>query len=113
MTRKDAIIARRSVRTYTEEPIKDKQLLDLRRFIGTLHPLHASIKININILSRADFQKNYRTTFAANASHYLVIRSVKKDGWLENAGFITKFFGKKYSEYTQIRHVIVGEGVNE
>ena len=88
MTRKDAIIARRSVRTYTEEPIKDKQLLDLRRFIGTLHPLHASIKININILSRADFQKNYRTTFAANASHYLVIRSVKKDGWLENAGFI-------------------------
>ena len=31
MTRKDAIIARRSVRTYTEEPIKDKQLLDLRR----------------------------------------------------------------------------------
>jgi len=36
-----------------------------------------------------------------------------KLGSLENAGFITKFFGKKYSEYTQIRHVIVGEGVNE
>lgn len=88
MTRKDAIIARRSVRTYTEEPLKDNQLLELRKFIGTIHPLHASIKININILSRADFAKNYRTTFSAKAAHYLVIRSVKKEGWLENAGFI-------------------------
>ena len=88
MTRKDAIFARRSVRTYTEEPIKDSQLLELRKFIGTVHPLHSSIKININILSRADFQRNFHTTFAANAAHYLVIRSVKKDGWLENVGFI-------------------------
>lgn len=88
MTRKDAIIARRAVRTYTAEPLKDKQLLELRQFISSIKPLHSSIKININILSREDYTRNYHSFFAHNCAHYLVIRSVKKEGYLENAGFI-------------------------
>ncbi len=88
MTRKEAIIARRAVRTYTTEPLKDIAISGLRQFIGTIKPLHSSIKTNISILSREDFARNFSTFFVPNAQHYLVIRSVKKDGYLENAGFI-------------------------
>lgn len=88
MTRKEAIIARRAVRTYTTEPLKDIVLSELRQFIGTVKPLHSSIKTNISILSREDFARNFYTFFVPNAQHYLVIRSVKKEGYLENAGFI-------------------------
>jgi len=88
MTRKEAIIARRAVRTYTTEPLKDIVISDLRQFITTIKPLHSSIKTNISILSREDFARNFSTFFIPNAQHYIVIRSVKKDGYLENAGFI-------------------------
>lgn len=88
MTRKEAIVARRAVRTYTAEQLKDKQLGDLRQFIGTVKPLHSSIKISLNILSREDFCRKYYSVFAPNAPHYIVIRSVEKEGYLENAGFI-------------------------
>lgn len=88
MTRKDAIVARRSVRTYTAEPIKDSVLAELRKFIGQIKPLHSSIKTNVTIHSREDFNRKYRSTFAHNAQHFIVIRSVMKDGYLENAGFI-------------------------
>lgn len=88
MTRKDAIIARRAVRTYTEEPIKDAQLGELRQFMGTIKPLHSSIKTKISILSREDFLRSFNSLFAPNAQHYVVIRSVMKEGYLENAGFI-------------------------
>ena len=43
MTRKDAIVARRSVRTYTAEPIKDSVLAELRKFMGTIKPLHTGL----------------------------------------------------------------------
>lgn len=88
MTRKDAIVARRSVRTYTAEPIKDSVLAELRKFIGTIKPLHSSIKTNISILSREDFTRKYHAILGHTAQHYIVIRSVMKDGYLENAGFI-------------------------
>ena len=88
MTRKEAIVARRSVRTYTGEPLKDKQLLDLRQFIATVKPLHPSIKMGLNILSRQDFLRQFSAFGAHDSAHYLVIRSVRKEGYLENAGFI-------------------------
>lgn len=88
MTRKDAIVARRSVRTYTAEPIKDSILSELRSFMGTIKPLHSSIKTNVSILSREDFARKYHTILSHNAQHFIVIRSVLKDGYLENAGFI-------------------------
>ena len=88
MTRKDAIVARRSVRTYTAEPIKDSILTELRQFIGTIKPLHSSIKTNVSILSREDYMRKYHAVMGRNAQHYIVIRSVMKDGYLENAGFI-------------------------
>ena len=43
-------------------------------------------------------------------SEYYIVYTL---GDIDNLSFMTKFFAKKYSEYTQIRHVIVGEGVNE
>jgi len=88
MTRKEAIIARRSVRTYTTEPVKDSVLSQLRSFIGTIKPLHSSIKTSISILSREDYIRNFSTMLVPNAQHYVVIRSVKKEGYLENVGFI-------------------------
>ena len=88
MTRKDAIIARRAVRTYTTEPVKDNVLDELRRFMATIKPLHSSIKTSISILSREDYVRSYTTFMVPNAQHYIVIRSVKKEGYLENAGFI-------------------------
>ncbi len=88
MTRKDAIVARRSVRTYTAEPIKDSVLAELRKFMGTIKPLHSSIKTNVSILSREDFTRKYHSILSHNAQHYIVIRSVEKEGYLENAGFI-------------------------
>ncbi len=88
MTRKDAVIARRAVRTYTTEPIKDNVLAELRQFLSTIKPLHSSIKTGISILSREDFTRSYNALLAPMAQHYIVLRSVKKDGYLENVGFI-------------------------
>lgn len=88
MTRKEAIVARRSVRKYTGEPLKDKQLLELREFIATVKPLHPGIKMGINILSRQDFVRQFSALGAHFSAHYLVIRSVRKEGFLENVGFI-------------------------
>ena len=89
MTLKEAIIGRRSVRTYTTEPVKDSLLDDLKAFIANLKPLNSGIKADVAVISREDFNRNYRGLFVpGTAQHFIIISSVQKEGYLENAGFI-------------------------
>ena len=88
MTLKEAIIARRSVRTYTSEPVPDAAIAGLKRFLGTVRPLHSGIKTGISIISKEDFRRAFRKLRLSDAQHYVILRSVKKDGYLQNVGFI-------------------------
>ena len=69
MTRKEAIIARRAVRTYTAEPLKDAVLAELRQFIGTIKPLHSTIKTNISAFIFLTSHPGWSTP-RINMNHY-------------------------------------------
>ncbi|MDR1002461.1 MAG: hypothetical protein LBL82_04235 [Oscillospiraceae bacterium] len=88
MTRKEAIVARRSVRNYTGEPMKEELIDEIQDFIGTIRPLDWDIRTTIEILDSEDFDQMFKGIMVPRASHYLVIRSATKEGYLENAGFI-------------------------
>ena len=88
MTLKEAIIARRAVRTYTTEPVPDAAIAGLKQFLGTVRPLHSGIKTGISIISKEDFRRSFHKLMLTDAQHYVVLRSVKKDGYLQNVGFI-------------------------
>lgn len=88
MTRKEAIVARRAVRNYTGEPMKEELIEELEDFAASVKPLHSDIRTTIEILDSEDFLQCFGGVFAPKATHYLVIRSAKKPGYLENAGFI-------------------------
>ena len=88
MTRKDAIVARRAVRHYTGEPMPETVIEDIENFIAGVKPLHDDIRTTVEIIDCEDFLAQFSGAFAPKASHYLVIRSAQKEGFLENAGFI-------------------------
>ncbi len=88
MTRKEAIISRRAVRRYTGEPIAESIIDNILEFITQVKPLHDDIRTTIEIIDSEDFEAAFSSFIGPRASHYLVIRSAKKEGYLENAGYI-------------------------
>lgn len=88
MTRKEAIIARRSVRQYTGEPISEEMLEKIEEFAVSVTPLHSDIRLTVEIMDEEDYFRAFKGFGLHRSCHYLVIRSADKPGYLENAGFI-------------------------
>lgn len=61
---------------------------EIEDFIAQVKPLHDDIRTTVEIIDCEDFFAEFAGMFAPKASHYLVIRSAEKEGYLENAGFI-------------------------
>lgn len=89
MEMKDAIVARRSVRTYTGEPLKESLIDSLMEFISHITPLHENIPVDIELYEREDFLRDFSRSVLYRANDFIVIRSACNiDGYLQNVGFI-------------------------
>ena len=58
MEMKDAIIARRSVRSYTGQPLDELVIDGLAEFISGIKPLHDNIPVDVMLYEREDFKRN-------------------------------------------------------
>ena len=89
MEMKSAIVARRSVRSYAGEPLRESVFDGLVEFISAIKPLHDSIPVDIEIYNREDFINDFSRAGLYRANDFVVIRSAKTaQGYLQNAGFI-------------------------
>ena len=89
MDMKDAIVARRSVRSYTGQPL-DELLIDrLAEFISGIRPLHDNTPVDIMLYESDDFHKEFGRSAFYRATDFVVLRSAESiGGYLENVGFI-------------------------
>ena len=89
MEMKDAIIARRSVRSYTGQPLDGLLIDSLAGFISDIRPLHDNIPVDVMLYEKEDFHKEFGRSSMYRATDFVVIRSAMSvQGYLQNAGFI-------------------------
>lgn len=84
----EAIFCRMSVRKFRMEPIEEKRLEHLNRFIGMVTKLREEIPYRIEIKCPLLRKETIRGAGKAEAPYYLVFYSQLAEGYLENAGFI-------------------------
>lgn len=88
MTMMEAITARKSIRSYEMEPVDQGILDDLVDFLSDLEVPEPGIDWNFDLLPLADMCKIVDGVPRLQAPHYLVLRSVKTKGCLQNAGYL-------------------------
>ncbi len=88
MTLWDAIIARRSIRSYDMEELDEALIEELVDFLSELTVPDDSIDWNFDILPLKDMCRVVNGVPRLQAPHYLVIRSEKIKNCLQNAGYI-------------------------
>lgn len=88
---KDAVVARRSVRKYTGQPLDEYLINELAEYISVLSPLHDNIPVDIVLYQREDFQKEFSRSAIYRATDFAVIRSaMNAEGYLQNVGFMAE-----------------------
>ncbi len=88
MTLDEAIIARKSIRSYEMEQLDPEQIEELVDFLSDLTVPDDRIDWNFDILPLEDMCKIVNGVPRLQAPHYLVIRSEKIKNCLQNAGYI-------------------------
>ena len=88
MTLDEAIIARRSIRSYDMEELEPEIIDGLVDFLSDLTVPDDSIDWNFDILPLDDMCRVVNGIPRLQAPHYLVIRSEKIKNCLQNAGYI-------------------------
>ena len=88
MTLDEAIIARRSIRSYELEELEPEIIDGLVDFLSDLTVPDDSIDWNFDILPLDDMCRVVNGVPRLQAPHYLVIRSEKIKNCLQNAGYI-------------------------
>lgn len=88
MTLDEAIIARRSIRSYDMEELEPEIIDGLVDFLSDLTVPDDSIDWNFDILPLDDMCRVVNGVPRLQAPHYLVIRSEKIKNCLQNAGYI-------------------------
>ncbi|ADL53041.1 nitroreductase [Clostridium cellulovorans 743B] len=78
------ILKRKSVRKYSNEPIDSFDLQRIKDFIEKVTPLYDNIKTDIVILP----ENEIKTILPIKVPHYIVVYSERKDGYLQNVGFM-------------------------
>ena len=73
---------RKSIRKYDMTPLETKQLNQIRQFAENMKPLYPDIK------TAYDITPDIKSIIPVKAPHYFVISSEKKEGYLENVGFM-------------------------
>lgn len=88
MTLDEAIIARRSIRSYQMEELEPELIDELVDFLSDLNVPDDTIDWNFDILPLDDMCRVINGIPRLQAPHYLVIRSEKIKNCLQNAGYI-------------------------
>ncbi|MEE0955444.1 MAG: nitroreductase family protein [Eubacterium sp.] len=90
----DIIEKRRSTRDFTDQPVTDSEKLNLIQYFPKTARLDPSIKVEMRILSGAEFEplrgKVGYEKMSFEAPAYLVVFSEIKPHYLENAGVLTE-----------------------
>lgn len=81
---REMIYCRKSVRSYTGQPVDGEMLERIEAFARELHPLYPEIAIRHEIVGR----NKVRTMMPWATPQLIAIFSEKKEGYLENAGFV-------------------------
>ena len=81
---KDMIYCRKSVRSYTGEAVGEETLQKIREFAASARPLFPEIQTRCEIVSR----NQVKTIMPWATPQLIAVFSEKKDGYLENAGFV-------------------------
>ena len=84
MELKDMICRRKSVRSYTSDPVSMGVLQKIRDFIRTTALLCPDIKIRAEVVGK----NSVRCILPWTTPQLLAIFSEEKEGWLENVGFV-------------------------
>lgn len=79
---KESIYKRKSVRKYKREELNPKLLGEIENFIETIKPLHEEILVDYKIVH------DTKNILPVAAPHYILIYSEKKEGYLNNVGFM-------------------------
>ncbi len=89
MEMKDAIVARRSVRSYTGQPLDELLIDGLAEFISGILPLHDNIPVDVMLYGQEDFRREFGRSAIYRATDFVVLRSAMSiQGYLQNVGFI-------------------------
>lgn len=88
MTLDEAILKRRSIRSYDMEELEPEVIDEFVDFLSELKVPDESIEWNFDILPIDDMRKILNGFPNLQAPHYLVIRSEKIKNCLQNAGYI-------------------------
>jgi nitroreductase len=88
MTLDEAIIARKSIRSYDMEELEPELIDGLVDFLSDLTVPDNTIDWNFDILPIDDMRKLLNGIPRLQAPHYLIIRSEKQKNCLQNAGYI-------------------------
>lgn len=89
MEMKEAIMARRSVRSYTGEPLSPSLIDELAEFISGIKPLHDNIPVDIELYEAEDFHRDFARSAMYRGTDFVVLRSARNSqGYGQNVGFI-------------------------
>jgi len=84
MELKEMIYKRKSVRSYTCDPVSVGALQKIRDFIRTTELLYPDIKIRAEVVGK----DSVRCMLPWTTQQLIAIFSEEKEGWLENVGFV-------------------------
>lgn len=88
MELKDAIFVRKSIRTYTKQPMEPDILDQLSGFVTGLNPPFENIQWSHEVLPHDDMRRFVGDKRKLEAPYYLVLRSEKTRGCLQNTGYL-------------------------
>lgn len=89
----DTMKCRKSIRKYKEKAVSNQDIEQIRQFIKEAKPLDTETGIDVIIFEDGDkikktFKGIAKLYAKVKAPHYLAFTSEKKEGYLENVGFI-------------------------
>lgn len=84
MDLKDMIYRRKSIRSYTNEPLNNEMIDEIHNFVESVDPLYPDIKVKMEIVERSQVKCICPWT----TPQIIIIFSEEKPGYLENVGFI-------------------------
>jgi len=82
----EMIYKRKSCRSYTGVPVSDKIISQIEGFCGTVKSLYDGIRVKFDLVAR----EQVRCFLPWTTPQLIAVFSEKKQGWLENAGFMAQ-----------------------
>jgi len=90
MTEKDAIVARRSVRNFSDSPLCKPFFVALSKMIAELKPLTADAMFQVKVIGHDDLSKVIASSAVPNAPYFMLFYGEECPEYAQNIGFIAE-----------------------